>query len=179
MVDGKDYWEFDPKSYHRFVAYVEQEPFLFAATVEENVRYGAPDATREQVFEALKIVKLDELVRAMPEGLDTMIGERGATLSGGQKQRLAIARALVRAPELLILDEPTSALDPATERDVVEAIEAARAGRTAIVIAHRMGTIERADHVLHLEQGRIRALEHRGTSERSKAAGAALPKHSA
>jgi ABC-type multidrug transport system fused ATPase/permease subunit len=171
LLDGKDYWEFEPKSYHRFVAYVEQEPFLFHATVEENVRYGASDATREQVFDALKIVKLEEFVRALPDGLDTMIGERGATLSGGQKQRLAIARALVRSPQLLILDEPTSALDPATERDVIEAIEAARSGRTVIVIAHRMGTIERADQVLHLERGRIRTLE--------RGAGAPVPKQSA
>jgi subfamily B ATP-binding cassette protein MsbA len=167
-IDGKDYWEFAPKAYHRFVAYVEQDPFLFHATIEENVRYGAEGVTRDDVLAALRTVRLDAFVDSLPGGLDTLVGERGATISGGQRQRLAIARALVRKPQLLILDEPTSALDPATERDVVEAIEAASSDRTVIVIAHRMGTIERADYVLHLESGRVKELERRPRVEASR-----------
>lgn len=154
--DGRDYWDIEPACYHRFVAFVEQEPFLFDATIAENVAYGVPGVTRDAVLNALSTVKLDALVARLPQGIDTMVGERGATLSGGQRQRMAIARALVRSPQLLILDEPTSALDPSTEREVVDAIEAAGVGRTTIVIAHRLSTIERADRVIEFEEGRVR-----------------------
>jgi ATP-binding cassette, subfamily B, bacterial MsbA len=153
-IDGRDYWEFEPKSYADAIAYVEQEPFVFNATVAENVLYGSPGATTADVERVLGMVRLDQVVARLPQGLHTVLGERGSSLSGGQRQRLAIARALLRSPELIILDEPTSALDAETEREVLEAIEQARIGRTLIVIAHRSTTIERADSILHLEEGR-------------------------
>ncbi len=162
-IDGQDYWSFDAKSFSRAVAYVEQDPFLFHATIAENLRYGAEDATARDLERVIAAVKLDEFVASLPRGLDTMVGERGATLSGGQRQRLAIARALVRSPKLLILDEPTSALDAETEQEVVDAIEAARAGRTTIVIAHRLSTIRRADVVLRLEAGKV--VEQRSSAD--------------
>ncbi len=154
-IDGRDYWEFEPRSYADAIAYVEQEPFVFNASVAENVLYGSPGASSEQVEQVLAMVRLDQVVARLPEGIHTVLGERGSSLSGGQRQRLAIARALLRSPELIILDEPTSALDAETEREVLEAIERARVGRTLIVIAHRSATIQRADAVLHLDQGSV------------------------
>ena len=156
-VDGVDHWEFSKESFCRGVAWVEQEPFLFQGTLFENVAYGLPELGRAEALEALQAARLGGFVESLPRGLDTPIGERGATVSGGQRQRIAIARALARKPRILILDEPTSALDPATERDVVDAIETARTGRTTFVIAHRESTIERADVVLRMQDGRVRS----------------------
>lgn len=164
LVDGVDHWEFSPGSFCRGVAWVEQEPFLFQATLYENIAYGLSNPSRECVLSALRAARLGPFVDSLPQGLDTPIGERGATVSGGQRQRIAIARALAREPRILILDEPTSALDATTEQDVVEAIEAARVGRTTFVIAHRESTIARADIVLHLQDGRVRLASTAGAS---------------
>jgi ABC-type multidrug transport system fused ATPase/permease subunit len=155
LIDGVDHWEFAPAEFHRAVALVEQEPFLFNGTIRENVAYGAPWVSEGDVLSAIARVQLKEFVEGLPQGLETMIGERGATMSGGQKQRLAIARAIVRDPRLLVLDEPTSALDDETEREVVQAIDAAREGRTTIVISHRPTTVEHADRTLSMRGGVI------------------------
>jgi subfamily B ATP-binding cassette protein MsbA len=156
--DGVDYWEFEPTSFHRTVAFVEQDPFLFHATVFENVSFGAPSATRADVERVIALVQLSPWLAGLPQGLDTIIGERGATVSGGQRQRLAIARAIVRDPKLLILDEPTSALDAQTESEVIEAMAAASAGRTTIIITHRPSTVEGAHWILRLARGRIESV---------------------
>lgn len=151
--DGVDQWEFSREEYHRAIAVVEQDPFLFNASIFENVAYGAPGVTREQALQALAKVALGELIARLPQGLDTVLVERGASLSGGQRQRLAVARAIVRNPQVLILDEPTSALDSDTEREVVAAIERASTGRTTIIITHRPGAFRYATRRLALEAG--------------------------
>jgi ABC-type multidrug transport system fused ATPase/permease subunit len=158
LFDGIDHWEFEPTSFHRAVAYVEQEPFLFNRSVADNVAFGAPWVTREEVLKALALVRLATWAEALPNGIDTLVGERGATVSGGQRQRLAIARAIVRDPKLLVLDEPTSSLDSETEQEVVLAMEAASAGRTTIIITHRPSTVERAHRTLRMAQGRGESL---------------------
>ena len=158
FFDGVEHWEFTKESFCRHVAYVEQDAFLFQGTLYENVAYGLPGTSREAVLAALRAARLGAFVDSLPQGLDTPIGERGATISGGQRQRIAIARALVRQPRILILDEPTSALDASTEAEVVEAIEEARQGRTTFVIAHRESTIARADLVLRLHDGLVRVV---------------------
>lgn len=155
--DGIDYWEFSSEEYHRAVAIVEQEPFLFNASIFENVAYGAPWVTRAQALEALNKVALSDLLARLPNGLDTVLVERGASLSGGQRQRLAIARAIVRDPQVLILDEPTSALDADTEHEVIAAIEQASAGRTTLIITHRPNAIRYATKRLVLEARPTRA----------------------
>jgi len=162
--DGVDYWDFEPTSFYRAVAFVEQEPFLFNASVAENVAFGAPSATRIDVQRVLETVRLGSWIEGLPNGIDTIVGERGATVSGGQRQRLAIARAIVRDPKLLILDEPTSALDAQTEAEVVDAIAAASVGRTTIIITHRPSTVEGADRILRISQGRVESLTTRDTA---------------
>lgn len=154
-VDGRDYWEFTPESWHRNVAVVEQEAFLFHDTIARNITFGFPEATPEAVRAAVRMAYLEDVVQALPAGLDTVVGERGASLSGGQRQRLAIARALVRDPKILVLDEATSALDTVSERQVQAALENARQGRTAVVIAHRLSTVRSADHIVVLDEGRV------------------------
>jgi ABC-type multidrug transport system fused ATPase/permease subunit len=153
--DGVDHWEFAPESFHRSVAFVEQEPYMFNCSIAENVAFGAPWVTREEIDAAVKKVRLGEVIAGLPQGLDTVLGERGATLSGGQRQRLAIARAIVRNPTLLLLDEPTSALDSETEKEVIDAIDAASAGRTTVIITHRPSTVERAQRVIRLSHGAL------------------------
>jgi subfamily B ATP-binding cassette protein MsbA len=154
-VDGRDYWSFSPESWHRAVAVVEQEAFLFHDTMARNIAFGCPDATPAAIEAAVRMAHLEDLVKALPAGLDTVVGERGATLSGGQRQRLAIARALVRDPQILILDEATSALDSISERQVQAALEDARQGRTVLVIAHRLSTVRSADHIVVLSRGEV------------------------
>ncbi len=155
LVDGVDAWEFTPVSWHGRVAIVEQEAFLFNDTVEANVAFGAPGAKRADVEEALRQAHLAEVVDNLPGRLEAQVGERGTTLSGGQRQRMAIARALVRRPQVLILDEATSALDTISERQVQAAIETATQDRTVVVIAHRLSTIRNADHIVVLEGGEV------------------------
>jgi ABC-type multidrug transport system fused ATPase/permease subunit len=123
--------------------------------VTENIAYGRPEATRAEIEEAVRMANAHEFVMALPDGYDTVVGERGDTLSGGQRQRLAIARALVRNAPILILDEPTSGLDVRSERVVLDAVERLMEGRTTIVIAHRLSTVRRADQIALLEAGRI------------------------
>jgi subfamily B ATP-binding cassette protein MsbA len=167
LFDGVDHWEFEPSSFHRAVAFVEQDPFLFNLTIAENVGFGLPSVTREEVLAAVHSVQLSDLIDRLPNGIDTVVGERGATISGGQRQRLAIARAIVRDPRLLILDEPTSALDAETEREVVRAIDAASVGRTTLIITHRPSTVAHAHQVLRIANGRLEAV---GDAERDAVA---------
>jgi subfamily B ATP-binding cassette protein MsbA len=155
LIDGQDYWDFSPQEWHRTVGVVEQETFLFHDTIRNNVAYGCPEATETDIWRALETARLADFVQMLPDGLDTMVGERGAMLSGGQRQRLAIARALVRNPKILVLDEATSALDTVSERQVQAALEDARQGRTVIIIAHRLSTIQSADKIVVLDHGRV------------------------
>ncbi len=128
---------------------------LFARSIRENLQVGRPDATDEEMIEALERAQALEFIDRQPEGLDTSIGERGRSLSGGERQRLSIARALLKNPPILILDEATSALDAATERKLQRALEEVMKGRTTFVIAHRLATIRNADRILVFDQGRI------------------------
>lgn len=155
LVDGEDYWDYSPESWHGSLGVVEQEAFLFHTSLLENVRYGFPQATESDVWKAIRMAHLERVVQSLPDGLHTIVGERGATLSGGQRQRMSIARALTRNPKLLILDEATSALDSVSEAQVQAAIEEAQAGRTVVVIAHRFSTIRRADKIVVMEEGRV------------------------
>jgi ATP-binding cassette subfamily B protein/subfamily B ATP-binding cassette protein MsbA len=137
------------------VSVVLQEPFLLPLSVAENIAYGRPGASREEVVRAAVAANADEFIRNLPDGYDTVIGERGSTLSGGERQRLAIARAILKDAPVLVLDEPTAALDAGTEAAVMGAISRLTVGRTVIVIAHRLSTVRRADVVAVLEHGRV------------------------
>ena len=159
-IDGTDVRSVDLVSLRRAIATVNDDPFLFSATVYDNISYGRPDATRGEVRAAARAAQADAFIRALPEGYDTLVGERGLTLSGGQRQRIAIARAIVADPRILILDDATSSVDASTEHEIKLALRAVRAGRTTFVIAHRLSTIALADEIVVLEEGRIAA---RGT----------------
>ena len=161
-VDGVDYRSFTPESWHRVIGVVEQEAFLFHDTMARNISYGYPQATKGEIDSAVRAAHLEDVVESLPEGLNSVVGERGIMLSGGQRQRLAIARALVRNPQILILDEATSALDTISERKVQLALEEAMDGRTVLVIAHRLSTIRDADQLVVLSEGRV---VERGTWE--------------
>ncbi len=152
-IDGADIREF--KKYHLRdqIGYVLQEPGLFAGTVRENIAYGKPGVTDEQIHEAAKLANADEFIAKMPHGYDTMIGERGETMSGGQRQRIGIARAIIRNNPILILDEPTAALDTESEKLVIDALEKLMKGRTVLTIAHRLSTIRDADKIVVLKDG--------------------------
>ena len=160
LVDGVDVRDVTRRSLRREIGVISQDPFLFSATVRENIAFGVLDATDEQVERAARAAQAHEFVEALPQGYDTIIGERGITLSGGQRQRLAIARALVIDPRILILDDATASVDATTEARIREGLAEAMRGRTTIIIAHRLSTIALADEVVVLEQGRIAA---RGT----------------
>jgi ATP-binding cassette subfamily B protein/subfamily B ATP-binding cassette protein MsbA len=153
--NGADLRQLQLRSLRDNIAFVMQEPFLFRLTVAENIAYGRPDASREEIIAAAKAAAADAFIRRLPQGYDTIIGERGSTLSGGEKQRLSISRALLKDAPVLILDEPTSALDPETETSLLEAMERLMRGRTTFVIAHRLSTVRKADRVIVLERGRI------------------------
>jgi subfamily B ATP-binding cassette protein MsbA len=155
LVDGRDYWSFSPESWHRHVALVEQEPFLFNDSLGANVAFGWDGASTEDIEFALHAAYLDDFLNSLPDRLETPIGERGVMLSGGQRQRLSIARAILRNPRLLILDEATSHLDTVSEEFVQAALEAATRGRTTLVIAHRLSTVRRAHHIVVLVGGRV------------------------
>ncbi|MCX5401836.1 ABC transporter ATP-binding protein [Streptomyces sp. NBC_00102] len=155
LLDGRDMASLDLRTYRRFLSVVPQESILFEGTVEENVTYGLGDTDEHTVRQALRDANALEFVEALPDGIRTVVGERGARLSGGQKQRLAIARALIRDPKVLILDEATSALDTRSEALVQEALARLVRGRTVFVVAHRLSTIRAADRIVAMEGGRI------------------------
>jgi ABC-type multidrug transport system fused ATPase/permease subunit len=167
-LDGRDVRQIRLASLRAQVALVLQEPFLLPLTVAENIAYGRPGASREEIEAAARAANAHEFIGRLPEGYETVLGERGATLSGGERQRLSIARAVLKDAPVLILDEPTSALDAGTEALLLEALERLMAGRTVFLIAHRLSTIRNSDRILVLEGGR---LTEEGTHRELLAAG--------
>jgi ABC-type multidrug transport system fused ATPase/permease subunit len=157
LVDGVDVRTVDPSSLRREVAVVSDDAFLFSATLADNIAYARPDASEEEIRAAARRAGLLEVVDDLPDGLDTLVGERGLTLSGGQRQRVAIARALLAEPRILILDDATSSVDATTENRIKEALREVMEGRTTFVIAHRLSTIALADEVVVLEGGSVAA----------------------
>ncbi|WP_293866979.1 ABC transporter transmembrane domain-containing protein [uncultured Alsobacter sp.] len=155
VVDGLPVTDVDPQALRERIAFVPQDPVVFGATVEENIRYGRPHASDAEVQKAAELAAADGFIRALPQGYGSRIGERGVTLSGGQRQRLAIARAILRDAPILLLDEATSALDAESETLVQEALDRLMEGRTTIVIAHRLATVLKADRILVMDGGRI------------------------
>ena len=167
-IDGHDIRQVTADSLREQIGLVPQETMLFSTTVMENIRYGRLEATDEEVIEAARAANAEEFIKDLPEGYDTRLGERGLNLSGGQRQRLAIARAILKNPRVLILDEATSALDTESEKIVQDALDKLMVGRTSFVIAHRLSTIFNADQIFVVENGQLR--EH-GTHEELLAAG--------
>ena len=155
LIDGADVREVDLRSLHHAVAVVSDDPFLFSATVAENIAYARPQATQREIELAAQRAQAHEFIARLPEGMQTRVGERGLTLSGGQRQRLAIARALLADPRVLILDDATSSVDSSTERLIKLALDEAMAGRTTFIIAHRLSTIALADEIVVLDHGQI------------------------
>jgi ATP-binding cassette subfamily B protein len=155
LLDGRDMNDLDLRSYRQFVAVVSQDTLLFPGTVRDNVLYGASNISDERLRQSLVDAHAWEFVSKLPQGIDSVVGERGSTLSGGQRQRLAIARALVRDPRVLILDEATSALDAGAESLVQEALNRLMRGRTTFIVAHRLSTTRRADVMVAMEAGRV------------------------
>jgi subfamily B ATP-binding cassette protein MsbA len=155
LIDGTDISEFTIDGLRKQFGFVMQETILFYGTVRENIAYGRPDATEEEIIEAARLANAIEFIEKMPHGFDTLVGERGVTLSGGQMQRIGIARAVVRNSPILILDEPTSSLDSEAEKIVMAALENLMEGRTIITIAHRLNTICNVDKIIVLSDGRI------------------------
>jgi len=153
--DGTDLRDYDVTSVRQRMAIVSQDPFIFNATVRDNIAYGSEGADDRAILEAARLANAVDFIQKMPEGLDTQLGDRGVRLSGGQWQRIAIARALLRNPEILILDEATSALDSVSERLIQASLEQLAVGRTVVAIAHRLSTIANADKVVVMEKGRI------------------------
>jgi ATP-binding cassette subfamily B protein len=167
-IGGVDLRDADLESLRRTVGVVTQEAHLFNDTIRANMEYADPAATDEQIWEALGAAQVAEVVERLPDGLDTVVGDRGHRLSGGEKQRLALARLLLRAPRVVVLDEATAHLDSESEAAVQRALDAALEGRTSLVIAHRLSTVRDADQILVLDRGRI---VQRGTHEELLAAG--------
>jgi ATP-binding cassette subfamily B protein len=161
-IDGADVREVDLTSLRSQIAVVADDPFLFSATVHDNIAYGRPGASREQVEDAARAAQADSFIRSLPNGYDTLVGERGLTLSGGQRQRIAIARAILTDPRILILDDATSSVDASTEQEIKLALKAVMAGRTTFIVAHRLSTISLADEIVVLDDGAVAA---RGTHD--------------
>lgn len=155
LIDGQNMEELDMRTVRRFISVVPQETILFSGTILENIVYGLSDVSMDQVNEVLAAANLSELVESLPEGIQTRIGEDGAMLSGGQRQRIAIARALIRNPQILVLDEATSALDVVSEKKVQEAIDRAVQNRTTFIVAHRLSTVRAADRIVVMKDGRV------------------------
>jgi subfamily B ATP-binding cassette protein MsbA len=154
-IDGEDIRNYSVQSLREQISLVLQDALLFSGTVRENIAFGRPGASEEEIVVAAVTANADEFIRRLPDGYDMLVAERGATLSGGEKQRIAIARAILRDAPILILDEPTSSLDAASERLVMDALERAAAGRTTLIIAHRLTTVRLASRIVVLDQGRI------------------------
>ena len=155
LVDGVDLREYDLRSYRRHVALVPQTVLLFSGTVRENIAYARPEASPEEVEQAARQARAHEFIRQLPQGYETHLGERATALSGGEKQRIALARAILRGAEIVVLDEVTSHLDPKTDAEIQETLWAFLEDRTALIIAHRLSTVERADQILVIHEGRI------------------------
>jgi len=155
LVDGVDVREVDVASLRSEIAFVADESFLFSASVAENIAYARPEATRDQIELAARRAQADSFIRELPDGYDTVIGERGLTLSGGQRQRVAIARALIADPRILILDDATSSVDARTEALITGGLRAVMAGRTTFIVAHRLSTISLADEIVVMDGGRM------------------------
>ena len=155
ILDGVDIARADPLAVRQRIGLVPQDTVLFGTSARENIRYGRPDATDEEVEAAARAAAAHDFIAALPQGYDTFLGERGTRLSGGQRQRIAIARAILKNPPLLLLDEATSALDAESERVVQEALERLMATRTTIIIAHRLATVLKADRIIVMDHGHI------------------------
>jgi subfamily B ATP-binding cassette protein MsbA len=159
-VDGRDVRSYTLASLRRQVSFVLQDPLLFRASVAQNIAYGRPDATSEEIVFAARLANADEFIRRLPQGYDTVLGERGDTLSGGQRQRIAIARAIIRDAPILLLDEPSAALDPESEALIFDGLSRLLEGKTSITIAHRLATVRNADVIFVLSDG---VISERGT----------------
>ena len=167
-VDGRDIRSYTRASLRRSIGLVSQDVFLFYASIYDNIAYGRPDATRQEVEQAARFASLTDFIESLPDGYDTLVGERGVKLSGGQKQRISIARVFLKNPQILILDEATSALDNVTEAQIQSAIATLSQGRTILVVAHRLSTVRHADEILLLEGGQV---AERGTHDQLMAKG--------
>jgi ATP-binding cassette subfamily B protein len=155
LVDGVDIRSYAISDYRQNIGLVLQEPFLFFGTIADNIAYGKPDATRAQIIAAARAAHAHEFILRLPQGYDSMVGERGQGLSGGERQRISIARALLIDPRILILDEATSSVDSETEKEIQKALENLVQGRTTIAIAHRLSTLHRADRLVVLDRGKV------------------------
>ena len=153
LLDGRDMSEIDLRTYRRYLSVVPQTTILFSGTIRENITYGCENVTDRELEEAVKAANLTEMAAALPQGLDTPVGEHGGKLSGGQRQRIAIARALIRNPRVIVLDEATSALDSISEKLIQEAVNNLAKGRTMFVVAHRLSTIRNADRIAVIANG--------------------------
>ncbi|HXR52408.1 MAG TPA: ATP-binding cassette domain-containing protein, partial [Steroidobacteraceae bacterium] len=158
LLDGVDISRTDPVALRRQIGLVPQETVLFGASARENIRYGRPGATDAEIEAAAVAAAADGFIRALPQGYDSFLGERGTRLSGGQRQRIAIARAILKDPPVLLLDEATSSLDAESERLVQEALEGLMRSRTTLIIAHRLATVLKADRIVVVDHGRIVAV---------------------
>ena len=154
-INGLDIKKVSPNDLRKQIGLVDQQPRLFATSIIENIRYGRPTASDEEVFEAAELANADEFIKSFPDGYETQLGEQGSQLSGGQRQRIAIARAILKDPSILILDEATSALDANSERQVQEALSRVMKGRTVLVIAHRLSTIIDSDLICVINRGKV------------------------
>ncbi len=162
LVDGQDVRDLKLRSLRQAIGLVSQEVYLFSGTIAQNIRYGKPDATEDEIVEAAKKANIHDFIQSLPDGYDTYVGERGARLSGGQKQRISIARVFLKDPKILILDEATSALDNESERIIQRSLDRLSEGRTCITIAHRLSTIQNADEIVVIDQD---GMKERGTHE--------------
>ncbi len=158
LIDGVDLREYDIQQYRQKISVVPQEPFLFSGTIFENILYARPNATEEEVIEAAKVAAAHDFIMRLPRGYNTIVGERGVMLSGGERQRIALARAILRDPEILILDEATSSLDSESEELIRQALQEIMKGRTTLAIAHRLSTILEADKIVVIDDGQVKAI---------------------
>jgi ABC-type multidrug transport system fused ATPase/permease subunit len=155
LYDGRPVGIYEVRSLRRRIGYVSQSPILLTGTIEENLRYGNPDASEDAMLHAARIAGIHDFIRSLPNGYETLVGERGVNLSEGQKQRLSIARALVMDPDILILDEPSSALDGVTEQSFFKALPKATRGKTLFLVAHRLSTVVDAERIFVLNENRL------------------------